>query len=276
MRKLRRSLPALLLSLALTLCFCTTALAAGFADSESIGEPFRKAVEQMTARGVLNGFPDGSFHPEETLTREQGAKIVTYMILGGEANTLTCDRAPFSDVPANLWSAPCIAWCAEREILLGYGGGIYGPVDTLTGDQFAKMLLCALKLARDGNYVGLGSDWFTAVREDGRAAGLYQGDGAMESDHPITRQQAALMAWNAVLAAEKDKSSAEPASAAPQPASPSRSGTSASSPQSSTGSEGGTETPEIDIPSVPPTDPVRQDPVRTDDSGDILTPEVSR
>jgi hypothetical protein len=29
----------------------------------------------MVERGVLEGYPDGSFRPEATLTREQGAKI---------------------------------------------------------------------------------------------------------------------------------------------------------------------------------------------------------
>ena len=29
---------------------------------------------------MLAGFPDGAFHPDVTLTREQGAKIVTYII----------------------------------------------------------------------------------------------------------------------------------------------------------------------------------------------------
>ena len=183
-----------------------TASAIDFSDSGSIGQPYKQAVIEMTKRGVLNGCPDGAFHPKDTLTREQGAKIVTYMVLGDQVNSLTCSKAPFDDVAADRWSAPCIAWCAEREILLGYGDGRYGPEDALTGDQFAKMLLCALNLAREGNYVGLGSGWTAAVREDARSAGLYTGDSTMEVSYPIMRQQAALLAWNALTAAETSPS----------------------------------------------------------------------
>ena len=201
----------LVLVSALIFSLGTAVFAAGFTDGDRIGSAYRVAVEQMTERGVLNGFPDGSFQPEGTLTREQGAKIVTYMILGDMADYLTCFEAPFDDVAAERWSAPCIAWCVEREILLGYGDGRFGPDDTLTGDQFSKMLLCAFTLSREGNYKGLGNVWFEAVREDARAVKLYEGDVTMASDEPILRQQAALLAWNAVQAADAGGTPADPA-----------------------------------------------------------------
>ena len=184
--------------------FCTAAFA-DFSDHEKIGAAYRTAVADMTARGVLNGSPDGSFQPQGTLTREQGAKIITYMELGEEVSRLTCASAPFDDVKADHWSAPCISWCAERQILLGYGDGRFGPEDTLTGEQFSKMLLCALGLAREGNYVGLGVTWADAVREDGKAAGIYAGDASMGSSAPISREQAALLAYNAQSVSETVK-----------------------------------------------------------------------
>ncbi|MBR5430749.1 MAG: S-layer homology domain-containing protein [Firmicutes bacterium] len=241
-----RSAAAVIIGL-LLLCLGGTAFAAGFSDSESIGLPYQEAVEQMADRNVLAGFPDGSFLPEDTLTREQGAKIVTYILLGEGVNALTCDAAPFNDVAADRWSAPCIAWCVERQILLGYGDGNYGPTDVLTGDQFAKMLLCALGLARGGNYAGLGAAWYAAVREDAAAAGLYEGDATLATEKPIDRQQAALLAWNAVNAAAgpglQPADEQKPADPAP--------------------SQPGTGTTDPPVPSP-----------GTGDNGDILLPEV--
>ena len=147
----------ILLVLSLFATLSGTAHAADFSDSGRVGQPFKEAVTEMARRGVLNGFPDGAFYPEAMLTREQGAIIVTYIVLGDQVQALRCDKAPFDALASSRWSAPCIAWCAELEILLGYGNGRYGPGDVLTGDQFAKMLLCAPELARVGNYVGLGS-----------------------------------------------------------------------------------------------------------------------
>ena len=245
-----------------------TAFAAEFTDSGSIGPPYREAVAEMSRRGVLNGFPDGSFQPAETLTREQGAKIVTYMVLGDGVNSLTCTEAPFNDVAADRWSAPCIAWCVERQILLGYGDGRYGPDDTLTGDQFAKMLLCALDLARDGNYRGLGAGWYAATREDARTVGLYTGDLTMETNLPITRQQAALLAWNAVKAAQAVE---------PQPTVPSSPGGTTPPDTSSPPAVGGDiEAPEIDIGGgeTPTPENPGGETSKPPSTGDIELPEV--
>lgn len=239
----RKQLWLRLLCLALTLGILSmTALAAEFSDADEIGPAYREAVEAMAARGVLEGYPDGSFQPEATLTREQGAKIITYLCLGkAAAEDLLCDKAPFDDVAADRWSAPYIAWCVEHDILHGYGNGISGPADTLTGDQYAKMLLCALGLAREGHYASGGADWYQAVREDARAAGLYDGDPAMETSEPITRAQAALLSWNTVEAAETET----PPSPAPAPA-----------------------------PAPTPTPMPTPEPSPTPDNGAILLPEV--
>ena len=47
-----------------------------------------------------------------------------------------------------------IAWCSERGIISGYGTGSFGPSDQLTGDQFAKMLLCAFAEDAGQKYTG--------------------------------------------------------------------------------------------------------------------------
>ena len=206
----------ILLCLVPALCFLILpSLAADFTDAAAIAPAYRNAVDEMTARGVLAGFPDGSFEPGETLTREQGAKIVACLCLGkSEAEKLRCEKASFDDVAADRWSAPCIAWCVEQSILNGYGNGKYGPGDTLTCDQYAKMLLCALGIAKNaGSYTG--KDWYHAVRLDAKAAGLYSGDASTEASNPITRAQAALLSRNAVEASDAAKNPA--ASATPKP-----------------------------------------------------------
>ena len=267
--RIRRSF-ACILALLLTLTLGAAAAADGFTDAGEIGSAYRTAVADMSDGGVLNGFPDGSFRPGETLTREQGAKIVTYMVLGDGVDALPGAGAPFDDVAEDRWSAPCITWCVGRGILLGYGDGRFGPADTLTGDQFAKMLLCALDLAREGNYAGLGALWSAAVREDGFAAGLYQGDPAMASDRPINRQQAALLAWNALRAAAK---------AAQDPIQPPVDPPPAIQPAAPT-EPGVQPLPPIIQPTAPiiqptaPTTPIIQPPAVQPGGGDTETPEI--
>ena len=242
----QRVLRALALLLVCAL-MCTTALA--FTDDKDIGENYKDAVAAMVKKGVIEGYDDGSFKPGETLTREQGAKIIAYLCLGKTAaEALTCEKAPFDDVAADRWSAPYIAWCVEKNIVNGYGDGNFGPGDTLTGDQYAKMLLCALGLAKNVSAY-TGDEWYKAVRADAKAAGLYDGDPTMESSEPITRGQAALLSWNSSQASE----------AAQKPSTPSTppSGGGSSGDSTSSGGVSG-----------------EGSSAHTDDNGDIILPEI--
>ena len=80
------------------------------------------------------------------------------------------------------------------------GDGSFKPEDPLTGQQFAKMLLCAFKLGDPARYVGDG--WEIRVTQDAEILGLLEGDAGLCTHQPITRQQAALMAYNALKIAE--------------------------------------------------------------------------
>ena len=171
-----------------------------FADAAMISETYQHAVASMAEDGILIGFEDGSFRPTNTLTREQGTKIIAYLLLGAEgAETLSCDKNPYTDVWIYRWSAPVIVWCTEQHILHGMGDGTFRPDDILTGAQFAKMLLCAFKLGDPERYVG--NDWLVHVLEDGDQIGLFVGDDGMKNNVPLQRQQAALLAENAIKAA---------------------------------------------------------------------------
>ncbi|MBR2520720.1 MAG: S-layer homology domain-containing protein [Oscillospiraceae bacterium] len=230
----------------------TAVFAAGFSDEGKIGRAYKTAVSEMSARNVINGFTDGTFRPADTLTREQAAKIITYIILGHEAaEKLTCTEAPYDDVGQSRWSAGCIQWCRDNGIINGYGNGKFGPEDILTGYQFTKMLLCALEYGTSDKYVG--TQWTKAVDADGFRFGLFDGDSSMASDKPLQRQQAALLANNAVNEKAAGGTPSVPSGTQPGPA------------------------PSVSPSPLPPDGPGNQDPdpyEDEDDNGDIILPEV--
>jgi hypothetical protein len=200
MKNLKKVL-SLVLALAMAFSLMSVAFAvdtaSDYTDYSSI--TYQDAVDVMTAIGVFNGYDDGtSFNPSGTLTREQGAKIITYMMLGQTAaDKLETSVAPFSDVPASKWSAGSIAYCAERGILAGDGSGKFNPEGALTGYAFAKMLLTALGYdAQIQNY--LGSSWAINVAADAVSAGI-DITGVVMSNN-LTREQAAEMSFKTLEA----------------------------------------------------------------------------
>ena len=54
----------------------TNAQSVSFTDSTLISGYARDAVESLSASGVINGMPDGSFNPMGTLTRAQACKVI--------------------------------------------------------------------------------------------------------------------------------------------------------------------------------------------------------
>ena len=188
-----KKLLALVLALVMTLGLATiSANAATYSDADDID--YTEAVDVMSAIGVFNGM-DGAFNPDGTLTREQGAKIIAYMLLGEKkAEKLTVSNAPFEDVAADRWSAPYIAYCVANKIVDGIGNGKFDPAGQLTGHAFGKMLLTALGI--EGEYTG--ANWSINV-----ATALVKNelDDEVESvtlSSPVSRQEAAQFAFNAV------------------------------------------------------------------------------
>ena len=54
---------------------------AAFTDAGQIAETYSAAVNDVAEKGVISGFPDGSFQPKGTLTRAQACKIVQQLRL---------------------------------------------------------------------------------------------------------------------------------------------------------------------------------------------------
>ena len=197
MKNLKKVL-SLVLALAMALSLMTVAFAADAKDYADYGEVnYNEAVDVMTAVGVFDGM-NGSFNPDGTLTREQAAKIITYMLMGkSDADKLTTTIAPYSDVSASRWSAGAIAYCTNEGIISGMGHNKFAPSDPVTGLQFAKMLLVALGYdAEIENLVG--DSWAINTSKLAISVGLDDNMEEVSLSQPLTREQATLMAFNAM------------------------------------------------------------------------------
>ncbi len=176
----------------------TTTTTTGYTDAASI--TYKEAVDVATAIGVFQGNDSKAFAPKDNLTREQAAKVITYLTMGkAAADKLSASADPFTDVPAARWSAGSIAYCKQQGIIAGYGDGKFGPTDTVTGYQFAKMLLVAI--GYDATIEGFnGADWQVNVAKRAFANKLSDGNDAFAGTNAANREEAALYVKNTLLA----------------------------------------------------------------------------
>ena len=191
---------SLVLALVMTMSLVTiSAGAKDFTDDSKLH--YEEAVDVISALDIVDGYSDGSFRPDGTLTRGAAAKIICNMILGPTtADALSATSAPFSDVPADSVFAGYIAYCAKEGIISGYADGTFRPAGTLNGYQFMKMLLGAL--GYDSDIEGFtGPNWSINVAK--LAIGIDLDDdleGAFNGSKAVTREEACLYALNTLKA----------------------------------------------------------------------------
>ena len=193
---------SLVLALVMTMSLVTVSAGAKTTYTDGGKIVYRDAVDVVSAAGIVDGYEDGSFNPQNTLTRGAAAKIICNMILGPTAaSALSADTAPYSDVPSNHTFAGYIAYCQQQGIISGYSDGTFRPAGTLTGYAFMKMLLGALGYdAEIEKYVG--PNWSIAVAKQALSedVDLADGNDNFVGTKAVTREEACLYAFNTLKA----------------------------------------------------------------------------
>ena len=190
---------SLVLALVMTMSLVTVSAGAkDFSDDDSI--TYQEAVDVISEIGVVDGYPGGDFKPTDVLTRGAAAKIICNLILGPTtASALSASSAPFKDVPVSNTFAGYITYCAQEKIINGYSDGTFRPTATLSGNAFMKMLLGAL--GYDSSVEGYtGSNWSVAVIKQAVGIGLDDGNDVFVGSKAVTREEAALYAFNMLQA----------------------------------------------------------------------------
>ena len=186
---------SLVLALVMTMSLVT--VSAGAQDFTDDGDiTYKEAVDVISALGIVDGYADDSFRPDGVLTRGAAAKIICNLILGPTtAEALSAGTAPFKDVPVTNTFAGYITYCSQQGIISGYADGTFRPTGTLSGNAFMKMLLGAL--GYDSDIEGYtGANWTVNVIKQAVGIGLDDGNDNFVGSQAVTREEAALYAFN--------------------------------------------------------------------------------
>jgi len=93
---------------------------------------------------IVQGFPDGTFRPNQPVTREQAVSMIVdtiNLITPVDLNaTPTNPVRPFTDVPSDRWSAPKIAWAQWNIAPAGTPTGKFRPTENITRAELVAFL----------------------------------------------------------------------------------------------------------------------------------------
>ncbi len=126
----------------------TTPITTNIAQASDVAgnwaEPFIRALVE---KGIIAGYPDGTFKPDQPVTRAEFAALLN------KAFDLQPVRAgrKFKDVPANYWATEVIQKAYQSGFLAGYPNGTFAPKQNIIRIQSLVSLINGSKLEPSGN-----------------------------------------------------------------------------------------------------------------------------
>lgn len=114
-----------------------TALSGTFADVDN-GQWYAEGVAWAAANGIVGGYGDGQFGPDDPITREQLA-VMLWRYAGKPAASGTALNFADAD-KVSSWALDAMLWATEKGIVNGKGNGILDPSGKATRAETAQML----------------------------------------------------------------------------------------------------------------------------------------
>ncbi|MDF9409008.1 DUF1533 domain-containing protein [Pelotomaculum isophthalicicum JI] len=173
------------------------------------------AIEKLVAMGAVSGYPDGTFQPDNTITRAEFATVLVKAFkLEGKGGQTFADTA-------GHWAADAVAAAACHGIVRGYDTNTFAPDDLITREQMAAMVVKAARPApaagglqfSDGGSI---SGWAREAVVTATGNGIIKGyeDRTFRPQDNATRAEAVTVIVNALNSIAPAAPAAPPATGA--------------------------------------------------------------
>ena len=171
-----------------------TAVNASYSDV-SLNDSYAVSAMRLQDLGILSGYEDGSFRPDNTITRAEFTKIVVCMMDKESEAKSSAGLTGFFDVDIASWHTHYIRYAVSRDILSGYADGSFRPDSTITVSEAVTILLRTLGYNEDE----VGYFWPNNYMSAANSLGLLSGMD-LSADTPVTRSTAAVLVDRAIFA----------------------------------------------------------------------------
>jgi hypothetical protein len=114
------------------------------APADVVGTDFESAVDTLSALKVLEGYPDGTFKPNNTITRAEFAAVVVRALGYNAAATSAFGTTTFGDVATGHWASGYINVASSLKVINGIGNGQFAPDAPVKFEEAVTMLVRAL------------------------------------------------------------------------------------------------------------------------------------
>ena len=185
--------------LALVMAFAMAfTMMAGAAYTDQADIVATEAVDTLAALNVMTGDTNGSFRPNDTVTRAEMCRMIYSIRNQGksDASAYAKMKTTFTDVPESAWYAGYVKYCQSVGIVSGRSDKIFDPNAKVTGVEAA--LMCLRVMGYDPAKAGIGGSTWSMT-----TIGLADENGLLDDVNcPMTtglpRQYAAQIMYNMI------------------------------------------------------------------------------
>lgn len=188
---------SIVLSLVLVICMMPVMAFAGTNDAaynDIAGEKCEGAVNVLSALGVVDGYENGTYKPEQTVTRAEMAKLVITAL--GMDSYATATKSSYSDMALAQWAIPYVEYATNLGIIEGVGGGRFSPGNPVTYEQAVTMIVRALGYTTDCNEMN--GTWPAVYVQKATALGIFKNVEGNQYGTGANRGDVAIMLYNAL------------------------------------------------------------------------------
>lgn len=185
-----KKLLSAMIVLSLLLASAMPVFAAGYTDIKN--SPAKAAIEKLSSMGVLEGYGDGTFHPEKNISRAEMVKVILLTLK--EKITEKTTQTQFDDVDPDVWYAAYVQRAVKKGIIEGKSPVIFDPKGNVTYDQAVTMVVRAMGFS-ESKLKGSYPECFTDKAEEmGILKGLTKGSAPASREH-VAQLMVNMMDW---------------------------------------------------------------------------------
>ncbi|MEF3244931.1 MAG: S-layer homology domain-containing protein [Caldisericaceae bacterium] len=135
---MKKVLVSFLVVLMVLTLFAVRPLSVAGAGFKDVPEDYwaKDQIDYLVTKGVIAGFPDGTFKPETPVTREQFAKMIC---IAKGLKEYKPSTPTFKDVSASRWSFGYVEAAVKAGYIKGYPNGIFKPENSITRQELAVL-----------------------------------------------------------------------------------------------------------------------------------------
>ncbi|MBE0447477.1 MAG: S-layer homology domain-containing protein [Actinobacteria bacterium] len=155
-------------------------------------------IKELAARKIVSGYPDGTFKPDNKVTRAEFAKMI---VLANGWELIKPSKPTFPDVPATDWAYSYVETAKEHGVIEGYPDGTFRPTSNIKRSEIATMVVRSKEYPINTSGTGFPdvpqTHWAYSYIMTAKNKGIINGypDGTFKPEGLATRAESAKMIY---------------------------------------------------------------------------------